>query len=234
MERLDFGRSFTYMFEDSEWLVKLLVAAFIFFVSLLFSVVVVGLVGFLVLSGYMVAIIRQVARGEDLPLPRWADFGILFMDGLRVGVATFIWSLPAFIFYLPILVVSLLASGGSDTMSVLLGLITLACGCLLLLYSLFLAVVSPVVVLRVATTQRLGAAFDFAEIFEFVRTYIGPIILVVVGSLVAQIVAGLVGVLLCGLGILVTLVWAMWVEGHLIGQLGRLQQPAVQGEVVSP
>lgn len=234
MERLDLGRSFTFMFEDPEWVAKLIVAALIFLVSTVFSILLIGIVGFLILSGYMVAIVRQVARGEELPLPRWEQFGDLFMDGLRVGVALFVWSLPNLILYLPILIASIVASNGSDAAQAILLIITLGCGCLLFLYAIFLAVVTPAIILRVAEEQSIAAAFDFNRILGMVREHLGSFILVVVGMVIAQFVAAFVGLLVCGVGIFVTAIWAMWVEGHLIGQLGRLTSTSSYAEVVTP
>ena len=222
MERLDLGRSFTFMFEDSDWVIKLVVGALILLVSGVFSIFLVGFLGFVLLTGYMAAIVRHVARGEELPLPQWENFGDLFVDGLRVGIATFVWSLPALVLAVPIFITSLLAVDGSDAVAAVVTLILLVCGCLLLLYSLFLAVVSPVIILRVAEEQRLSAAFEVGTILGLVRSSIGPIILIIVASWIAQFLALVVGMLVCGVGVLVTWVWALWVQGHLIGQLGRL------------
>ncbi len=237
MERLDFGRSFTFMFEDPDWIVKLIVGALIFLVGMVFSIVLIGLLALLVLAGYMVAIVRQVARGNELPLPAWQDFGAILMDGLRVSVALFVWSLPTLILYLPILVLSLFSSSGGDmsnAASAMLAVVLLVCGCLMLLYSIFLAIVSPIVILQVAEEESIAAGFNFSRIFTLLREHLGTVVLVAIGIVVAQALAGLVGALLCGVGVLITGVWALWVEGHLIGQLGRLASSSPYPDVVTP
>ncbi len=227
MERLDIGRSFTFMFEDPEWVVKLILGALVFLVGLVFSVVLIGVLAFFVLTGYMVQIVRNVSRGEELPLPAWSDFGNLFTDGLRVGVALFVWMLPLLFAYMPIMILMILTAGpegSSDAVGALVALTMLVCGCFVLLYGILFALVTPVIILRVAEEQSIAAAFQFGEIFDTLRSFLGPIVLVVIALLVAQFLASLVGTLLCGVGILVTGVWVMWVEGHLIGQLGRMMR----------
>lgn len=236
MERLDFGRSFTFMFEDPEWIVKLIIGALVLLVGIVFSIVLVGIFAFFLFTGYMVAIVRQVARGEELPLPAWQDLGPMLVDGLRVSVALFVWSLPMLLLYLPILIFSVFLNSGdgaSNAVSVLLGVVVLVCGCLMLIYSIFLALVSPLIILQVAEKESLAAGFNFSRIFAQIRENLGPIVLVVIGTLVAQFLAGVVGLLLCGVGVLVTGVWAMWVQGHLIGQLGRLRRGQAAPAVVT-
>jgi len=228
MGRIDIGRSFTFMFEDSDWVVKLILGALIFLVGVTLSIVLIGFLAFLVLSGYMVAIVRNVSRGEELPLPAWSDFGALFMDGLRVGGALFVWGLPALVGYLPLVVLMAMAGGQGQmgtAMETIITLLVFVCVCVLFLYSIFLALVSPIIVLRIAEEQRFAAAFQFGRIFSTLRANLGAVVLVVIATFVAQLLATLVGTLLCGVGVLLTVVWGMWVQGHLIGQLGRLMHP---------
>ena len=35
------------------------------------------------MTGYFVRLVRNVARGDERPLPEWDDLGGIFSDGLR-------------------------------------------------------------------------------------------------------------------------------------------------------
>lgn len=222
MQRLDIGRAFVYAFEDPEWVAKLLIGTLIFLVSLVFSVVLIGIIPGLMLSGYVVAIARHVASGPDVPLPRWDDFGTLLADGFRVFLAQFVWSIPLMILALPLMVL-FLAIGDSDSMSVVASLIALLCGSLTFIYSLFLLLITPLIYLMVATEEGLGAGLNIGRMWGFLRAYPGEVIIVAIMVVVAQFLAGIVGTILCLVGVLVTYIWYLWVTGHLVGQLARLE-----------
>lgn len=230
MEMLNVSRAFTFGFEDEQWIVKLLVGALLLLVSLVFSIVLVGILPALVLSGYSVAIARNVGRGEELPLPQWEALTGMLADGFRLAVAYFVWGLPILVLLLPGLLLSA-AAGDNNALATVAALVLAVCGCLAFIYGIFLALLSPIIMWQIADEERLGAAFDFSRILSILRANLGQVIILVVVLLAAQLVAALVGLLLCGVGVLVTSIWGLWVEGHLVGQLGRL---AGSREVAAP
>ncbi len=65
--------------------------------------------------------------------------------------------------------------------------------------------------------DELGAAFRFGEVFGLVRAAPSAYLIVVLATLVTGIVAGL-GIILCFIGVFLTLVYAMAVNGHFYGQ----------------
>jgi hypothetical protein len=86
---MDFGRAFTFVKEDERWTTKIGIGAVVMFFSFLF----LGIPSIL-LIGYQLAVTRRVMEGKDLPLPEWEDWGKLFMDGLYLVVAIFVYTLP--------------------------------------------------------------------------------------------------------------------------------------------
>jgi hypothetical protein len=83
-DRVDAGRSFTYMFKQPGGVGKLVVAGLLLFIPIL---------GWAVVAGYLVRTLRQVSQGDE-QLPAWDDFGDFLVKGLLVWVASFIYSVP--------------------------------------------------------------------------------------------------------------------------------------------
>ena len=234
MARLDIGRAYTFGFEDGDWIVKLLLGGLILLFGLVFSIVLVGLVAFLILSGYVVAIARNVAQGRDVPLPRWENMGEMLVDGLRVTVATVVWSLPVLFLLLPLFVLTLLVPADSDVWGAVLAILFICLGLPAILYGVFVALISPVLMWQIAAERRVAAALNVGRVWQIFTAHLGKVILIAIVLWVTNLLATLVGLLICGVGILLTSVWYLWVEGHLVGQLGRLVQEDGGAEVVAP
>ena len=96
---MDIGKSFTFVFEDDQWITKILIAAVILLVGVLFSwVLAIPLIlAFALLSGYMVEITRRVMAGQVDGLPEWDDWGALLMDGIKFWVVGIVYALPLII-----------------------------------------------------------------------------------------------------------------------------------------
>ena len=61
------GRAFSFMFEDKDWIQKILIGA----AFLLLSMIIIGIPFVL---GYLREVARRSAEGKELPLPDWDDF----------------------------------------------------------------------------------------------------------------------------------------------------------------
>ncbi|MGD9145422.1 MAG: DUF4013 domain-containing protein, partial [Anaerolineae bacterium] len=96
---MDIGKSFTFVFEDDAWITKLLLAAAILLLGVLFSwlLLIPLILALALLGGYGVAITRQVIGGELNKLPEWDDWGALIADGLKVIVVGIVYALPLII-----------------------------------------------------------------------------------------------------------------------------------------
>jgi len=231
---MDIGSAFSFVFEDEQWIGKLVIGALIGLIPIF---------GQLALIGYSIAIIRSVQAGAPR-LPRWENLGQYFVDGLMASIAKWIYAIPFWIFLCPIMLVWVLpALGGEqeELVSILAGisgLVSVALGCLALLYGLLLLVVSPAVQIRYAERGELGACLDFREVVRFAFDNVGHILVVqlvvwVVGGLVSGILSGVVSVLgmipICGWvvgGFLALLAfpmmtWLVAFYSHLYGQIGR-------------
>jgi hypothetical protein len=114
------------------------------------------------------------------------------------------------------------------------GIFLLLCGmCLAVLWGLFVTVISPAVYVRMAQTGSFASAFQITELWNFTTRNLGNIIIAIVLTWIAGLIAaavGSVGLLLCGVGVLLTIpvatTWQYLVTAHLYGQVGAVDRDA--------
>jgi hypothetical protein len=213
---MDIGKSFSYPFEDDEWLSKLFIGAI---------VNAVPIVNF-AFTGYTVDIVRNVSEGVSLPLPDWSEFGDKFVKGFLIWAAGFIYSLPAIIIAcLPlgflVIPVATESSNVSDTFFSVFTGIGIFLVCLLAIYMLLLSFYFPAVYINFA---RKG---NFQYLTAWLISIVGGII---VGVIIA-IIAALLGWIPCIGWILTWVVGALGsvyifaIFSHLFGQVGAVEPP---------
>jgi len=210
---MDVGRAFSYVFQDPRWLTKGLIAL---------VMLIIPVIGWLILFGYILRIVRQVATDSDTPLPEWDDFGRDLALGFKGAVAWFVWSLPATFVSACSQALSFVSSGNEPQNGAAASFAVLAVclGCLSFILSLATTFVMPLPLSRLAITDRLGEAFAVAAIFSEIGRVATTLLIVLVLSIVLGILA-LFGVLLCLVGVLATLLYAYFVQAHLWGQVRR-------------
>jgi hypothetical protein len=216
---MDIGKSFTFVFEDKDWVVKILIAAGIFLAGLVVGglffwiILIPTILAFALPGGYALQITRRVIAGRADLLPEWDNWGELFMEGVKLLVIMFVY-------YLPQIVISVIlgpiAGALGDQAQGLSVLLSLCLSCFNLLWFV--------------VNGELKAAFRFGEIVAFVRDHFTTYLITAVMSWVAGII-GILGTVVCGVGALVTLPYAWMVTGHLYGQAyleakGQMAAPA--------
>lgn len=226
---MDIGSAFTYMFDDADWIKKIAIGGGITLGALILSPILIGLALFLPLSGYMLETLKNVRDGRPTPLPEWTNFGDLFSKGLMLVVIYLIYNLPSILFSC--------ISGGLNVatanpdmdqdMIATLGIISACVTCVQVIISLAANALLPAAIIRYAEFGSLGAAFQFGEIFNFIKNNIGDYIIVVLLGWVAGLLAGL-GVILCVVGLFFTFFWSTLVTANLYGQLARKASGSVQ------
>ncbi len=223
---MDFGKSFVYMFQDPDWFPKLAIGTLLTLAGLVLSPVLIGLIPLFIVLGYSLDVVRNVLARREHPLPEWHDWGGFLARGFKLFAALFIWSLPAIILAIPLIVGSAMVDNRGAEAG---GWVLIACGsCLTLLWVIVYYLVCPAIYVRLAAYDRFGAAFDFAEIWAFTRDNIGNIILATLLILLASVIIvpilGLIGLVVCLVGVLVSLplsyLWQLLFTAHLYGQIG--------------
>jgi hypothetical protein len=225
---MNFGKSFTFMFEDPDWLRKLGVGFLVVLLGFVLLVVLIGIVPLLMVTGYTLVALRNVMDGQEHPLPEWDNFGGFLVLGFKLAVALFVWALPAIVVGLPLtgigsVILSNSQSGGANFG----GISLVTCGaCLMILWMLLVALFTPGIYIRLARTGRFGSAFAFGKLWELTRANLGNVII----ALVLVWVAGLIGSFVSVLVITVPLVilWQSLVQAHLFGQIGASSAVSVE------
>jgi hypothetical protein len=211
----DFVKCFTYVFEDPRWLNKILIGG-------LWYLAMFVLIGIPFVLGYFARVIRNVIAEVPNPLPEWDDLGEFFSEGLRLFVAGLVYALPMIVIFIGLYLPGIIASASDSESARNLGGGFMACGaCVAIPLSLAVAFFAPAAMLRVITSGRIGAAFEFGRIWAFIRGNFINYLLAIVVHFVANF-ASQFGVILCVIGIVFTAFWSMLVSAHALGQAWRL------------
>jgi hypothetical protein len=234
-EHMDIGKSFSYPFDDKQWVSKMGLGAVISLVPILNFA----------MTGYMIQIVRNLMDGTQEPLPNWDDLSKKFMDGLMLVLAGIVYALPVIILScLPLSVMTIpaiIASGNSDLQDVSNaisgagGVLFAAMTCLFVIYGLALSVIFPAIYVNYAKEGTFASCFRLREVFDIIGKNAGAFFTAWGVSLVAGIVVGLVtGIVGSILGLIPCIGWIasiiislavgvylMMIYAHLFGQFGR-------------
>ena len=217
---MDIGSAFTYMFDDEDWIKKVAIGGVVALLAAILSPILIGIVLILPLSGYMIEVLRNVRDGQARPLPEWSDWGGLFKTGFFVLVIGIVYNIPVIILACGGGIVQGIAPQLDSDAAEMVTLLAVCLNCLQFIVSLVCNFFVPGAVIRYAQFDTIGSAFQFGEIFNFIRTNIGDYIIVVLLNWVAGILA-LFGLILCLVGVFFTAFWSYLVAGNLYGQLAK-------------
>ncbi len=208
---LDIGRSFTYMFEDESWIMKIVIGGILLFIPI---------INFMSM-GYMLEVLKRVADGTDIPLPEWDDFGGKFIKGLMILIIAIVYTIPIWLVACVLGgLTGLAGAADSEALAQFAGLISTCASCLYLIWGIVVWLVMPAAIIKYAATGEFMAAFRFGEIFSFISGNIANYIVAIILAGVAVFVA-YVGLIACFVGVFFTMFWAYLVMGHLLGQVQR-------------
>ena len=207
---MDFGKAFSFPFEDSDWLKKIGIAALLLFIPLL---------GILWVSGWSLEITKKVIRRDPEPLAAWDDFGGYLVRGFQVFIIGFVYALPIILATSCVSIVFSTSIDGNEINEAgYAAMAAMACVyCLVIIYSILLAFVIPAALGHFANEGKFSAAFRFGEIIGLVRAAPGAYLLALIGNILAGFIAGL-GVILCAVGVVLTMAYSQAIIGHLNGQ----------------
>jgi hypothetical protein len=213
---MDIGKSFSYVFEDKDWVKKVAIGGLL---------TLVPIVNFIP-SGYGLRVLKNVSEAKERPLPEWDDWGGDFLKGLMIVVASLIYAIPIFILQAFSFAVSAVAgsSGSSDAQGAL-GVCLFGLSCLYALWGLAMGIVLPAATAKYARSGEFASFFRFGDIFRFIGANLGDYIIALLLSLAAVIVAAVAGSILCVIGLIFTMFWASMVSMHLLGQIGAEPTP---------
>jgi len=218
---MDFGLPFTFEFNDQEWIKKIAIAALISLIPI---------IGQIYLLGWGLEITRKVINGENSPLIPETNFGGFLGSGFKAIIIALVYSIPIILFTIPITIASsTLPSADLDenTIAVIISAVSLCCGSLIFIYSLVLGLMLPAAFGNFAAKGNISDGLRFVEIFGLVKAAPVPYLIVLGGGIAASFVGSL-GSIACGIGALLTMAYAMLINGHFYGQAYR------QAKLVKP
>lgn len=187
------GRSFSYMFEDEDWLQKIVIGAAFCLLSLV-------LIGIPFVLGYLLQVARQSSQGKELPLPAWDNLGDKFVQGLLYILIGIIYGIPLAIIYFILIFIPCIGW---------LAMIFLA---------ISVALIVPYVAVRFARSGNFADAFDISAMWEFLTKNFSNLLIVWLMSVLFGFIAGL-GLLALIIGVLFTWFWSQLAVYYLYGRV---------------
>jgi hypothetical protein len=215
--QFDFLRPFTFVFDDPRWVPKVLLGG-------VFTLASIFLVGIFFIYGYLARLVRNVINGVQYPLPEWDDLGEYFSEGVKLFVVALVYAIPVIVVVsIAVLPAAILGASGNenDTLRSLGGMTASCIWCLMFPVSVAMALWVPAALLAVVVTGEFSAAFQFANIWKYIRANIGNYLLAFVVWLVARFAAGFGFLLLC-VGVVFTIFWAFCVAAYAFAQVYRM------------
>jgi hypothetical protein len=219
---VDFGRSFTFVTEDPDWVRKILIGG-------AFTLACGLLVGVPFVLGYFSRTLRNVIAGEPRPMPDWDDLGGLFNDGLRLTAVYLLYTLGIIAILaalgclaaLPVMALSGAGKDPAEAFGLLGGLGIVAVYGLVMVASLALALYLPAALARTVVHGTVASGFAWREILAFITANLGNYFLALVIYLLASFLAQF-GFILCCVGIFPAVFWGYMVMAVALGQAVRL------------
>jgi hypothetical protein len=211
----DFGKPFTYVFDDPRWMQKILIGGLFYLAGFL-------IIGWLFILGYVAQVARNIVAGNPLPLPEWDDLGGFFNEGARLFGVALVWISP-FILFVAVFIIpaAIMHEVDNEALQLLGSGISGCVSCLIVPFSLAVMLFMPASLLFAAMERNFSAAFDFSRIWAFIRANIGNYLLAVVVYLIARFLGGFGVILLC-IGVIFTGFWSFLITTHAFAQVYRL------------
>lgn len=219
---MNFSKAFTYIFDDKDWLTKLIL-------PVLCSLI--PFIGPFVLSGYITRLIHNVETGQALPLPQM-DFAEDLAKGFKWFVIGLVYVIPAILLCFFMAAVFSLAADENSVIAVLFGL--LAAGALMV-YIIFLLFFLPVVQAQFAMGQTIKSGFQITKAFRMLVNNFSAWLQVAAGGLIAALISPIGGILLV-IGTVISSTYSSLMVSHLTGQAYAVStrlDPVIGGTVAN-
>lgn len=205
---MNYSRAFTYVFEDKNWLSKLLIAGLISLIPI---------IGQFYLLGWMVEIIRRVRAGRTDILPT-THFAYFLTLGLKAFVVCLIYSLPLIFVTGIVSVIRGNSSYEGSSVTIVVTNYGFFGSMISLLVQIAVAFFSTYGFIKLAETDQIGACLNIKDGFNTIKENLTAFIIVELLSLAAGIISS-AGLILCFIGIIFTMPYGTAISGHLLGQL---------------
>ncbi len=195
-QTIDWGKGFTILFEDKEWVGKTLIGGIFLLLSLI-------LIGIPFVLGYILEFVRNVIERKSPVLPEWDNMGEKFTKGLVFFVILIIFSL---IFSVAIGILFLIPCLGWIA-GIIVGF---------LFYFVY-----PFLLCEYAVTNNFSSVFNFERMFNFIGNQVVNLIVAIILSVVIGII-GSFGLILLIIGVIFTYFWAIIGSNYYFAEIYRI------------
>ncbi len=225
---MDIGKALTFYTEDERWVEKLAIGTGVLLISTILSVILVGVLGYFIVLGYCIRLMNNVKNDVTPVLPEWDQWGDDLVRGVKLFMVKFVWFLPLVLVMAPIIIGWAMADSGQS--GKFIGTVLVLCGsCLAFLYGIFFSLVQPGFTVAFAEREEISDGLQFTKVWSWTMERLGQValvmIVILVASFIVQTVALIAGVILCLVGLVVTLPLGQLIiylfTYHLYGQLAR-------------
>lgn len=179
---MDITRSFSYVFEDEDWVTKLLLTAVIG---------IIPIVNFAVM-GWIIELMRNMADGVEKPMPEWNDFGDKFMSGLNVTIASLLYNFVLVILTCCISFLIALMGGDAEEMNILVMGFLCCFSVIVIAYSIVASAVLFIGMVKYIHKPEFSVFMDFRDNMRLARENINTLLMLVVFGFVVGIVLGVI------------------------------------------
>jgi hypothetical protein len=204
---MDYMRMITYIFENPNWMMNILLAALC---------ALIPVIGGIVLQGYRYEVVIGLLATGGARYPDF-DFG-RFVDYLMRGLWPFLVALVCSFAFLPFVCLIVIAMSMGRAGEIIGLLVNLA---MLVFVPVFALLLIPMV-FRAAMTLDFAQAFQIEWIKDFLKRVWVELILGILFLMVASMVLAPLGLLACCVGILAVGPILMLAQGHLLFQVYSL------------
>src|SRR5271157_4270584 len=150
---MDIAKSFTFMFEDPDWLPKLAIGTLVALVGWVLFVALIGIIPLIVVLGYSLEVTRNVMSNQVSPLPDWSDWGRFLSRGIKLVVVFIVWLLPLIIPAILGAFGGALGHSSSGAVNFMGGLFLTCSVCLSFLWAVVVLLFEPAIYTRLAVTD---------------------------------------------------------------------------------
>lgn len=205
---MNYSRAFTAVFDDKNWISKILIAGLIGLIPV---------IGQIYLLGWMVEIVRRVKAGREDILPT-THFAYFLTLGLKVVVVGLIYSIPVLILSG---IMQLITAGANNADADFFTVFFAGMGCvgsfLGIVLNFVIGMLGTYGIIKIAETDQIKACLDFSDAFNCIKNNISVFVIVELLSIVTGLIQS-AGLIIC-VGIIFTIPYGIAVDAHLIGQL---------------
>jgi len=194
LSNFDLNHLLTFPLKDTEARKQFLIGTLIYLLAFI-----IPFLPILVITGYLVRIVRQVLRDEKPHMEPWDNWQEMFLDGAKLFAVRLVYMLPFFILFFPIMIGMfafpfLLESGNEslEKIAVVFPLIFMAAFALLMPISIAVGMFIPVAEIHSIAKNEISAGFHVRAWWAVFRKNWGGFLLAFVISYAVSFVLMLI------------------------------------------